>query len=255
MNAADLFYRTAVDHLATGNPDAARNAGRAGLQVDPDHLRLHEIVGLAEYDLEQHAQAVHYLEAASLFGSLGTVGHLALADCYHRFGQTTAATAVYEFLAEPGRCPNPALPDVIRGFGRLGRYEDALRLCERLKDQWPTYHPAWFGIAYYLGQLEHPIVTLVAPLEAALELAPYALTYRINLAAVYADLDRLSDAYALVWDIPADAVGCPCLCRRLARAFAYAGDSVNWIACLRRADPITDDTLLDWEGDSTESRV
>ncbi|MBX9623417.1 MAG: hypothetical protein K2X82_06345, partial [Gemmataceae bacterium] len=62
------------------------------------------------------------------------------------------------------------------------------------------------------------------PLEAAFGLAPHGLTYRLNLAATYADLGRLADAYELVKVVPAGAVGCPCLCRRLAAAFAHAGD-------------------------------
>jgi Flp pilus assembly protein TadD len=234
--AADCFYRAALGHLAAGAHGLARDACRAGLRVEPDHPGLNEALGLAEFGAERYGPAVHALEAASLFGPLGAEAQLALADCYVRFGQVQAAGAIVDFQAEPGRCPTPLLPDLARGLGRTGRYALALDVCQRLTVLRPSYHPAWFGVAYYLGQLGRPPGTLVRPLEAAFALAPRALTYRLNLAALYADLGRPADAYALVRGVPADAVRCRCLCRRLLPAFEHAGDRDGLAAYRDRAD-------------------
>lgn len=239
MTAADLFHQTAADHRAGGDLAAAREIGLAGLRSAPDHPGLHELVGLAEFELEDYARAVHHLETASAIGPLGIEGQLALADCYRRFGLVQAAVAVLDFLAEPDRCPVPLLPTVARGLGQLGRYSAALAVCLRLTALRPGYHPAWFGVAFYLRQLGGPGEPVVRALEMAHGLAPDALTYKLNLAAEYADLGRLADAHALVRDVPADAVGCGCLCRRLARAFAAAGDVSGQIAYLARAGGTT----------------
>lgn len=238
MTHADMFRQMAADRLAYGDAVQTREACLAGLRVDPDRSELHELLGLALYELEDLGPAVHHLESASALAPLSPVGQLALADLYVGFGLVLAATAVYEFLAEPDRCPTPLLADVARGLGRLGRYEAALQVCHQITARRPGYHPAWFGIAHYRRRLGRPLGCCISPLEQAFALAPHALTYRLNLAAAYAGVGRADDAYGLVHAVPAAAVRRPCLRRALAPVFLWAGDP----AYLDWADP-TDECL------------
>lgn len=245
MTSTDVFYRTASDHAACGDVKAAAAAGMAGLRIDPDHPGLNEVVGLAEYDLENFGPAVHYLETASLHGPLGPAAQLALADCYHRFGQVWSAAAIYDFLAEPGRCPTPLLPAVAKGLGFLGDYSAALGICLRLTALRPNFHPAWYGVAFYRMRLGRSAADAIPALRAAHELAPHAVPYRVLLAGLLAEGGRPQEAHTLVAEVPVEAFGCRCLCRTLAAAAAAAGDDARAAAFLARAEDLTESAETD----------
>lgn len=236
MNSTELIWQSAAQHLAAGEWRAASAAAEAGLRHAPDHGGLHEVAGVAAYEQEEFSTSLFHLESATTFTPLGVDSQLLLADLYLRFAQMGAARAVLEFLADGDRCPTPMLADLAKALGRAGRPDVALGVCQRLTAVRPSYHPAWFGVAYYLGQLGRPAGQLEFPLRKAFELAPQALPYRLNLAAVYADIGRLAEAYRLVSGVPVEVVGCRCQCRRFATACEAAGDNDRAVAFRRRAD-------------------
>ncbi|QEL16273.1 tetratricopeptide repeat protein [Limnoglobus roseus] len=239
MNSSDAHHYAAAEHLWGGRPNAARDAALSGLQLNPDHAGLHELAGLAEFEQECYGPAVFHFESASVLAPLGTEAQLALADCYLRFGQTHAAGTIYAFLAEEGRCPTTLLPEVAKGLGRLARYELALKVCQRMCALRPTFHPAWFGVAYYLRKLRRPARLLVFPLQTAFELVPQSWTYRLNLLMVFGELGQLPDHLHLLDGVPVEALNCRCLCGQLAAAFATAEDHSRAAEFLARADSLT----------------
>jgi Flp pilus assembly protein TadD len=239
MSSTDLIYQSAVQHLAAGEWAAASTAAATGLRLDPHHGRLHEAAGVAAYHREEFGPAVWHLESASAAVPLGSEPQLLLADLYLRFGQTQAAGAILAFLAEPDRCPTPLLPELAKTLGRAGAYLAALDVCERLTAFRPTFHPAWFGTAFYLGRLGRPAGELEFPLRMAFDLAPHALPYRLNLAAVLADTGRCGEAYDLVAAVPPEAVGCGCLCRRFAAVCETVGDARRAAGFLIRAERLS----------------
>lgn len=246
MSSTDLICQSALQHLAAGEWAAAATTAGIGLRRDPHHGGLHQAAGVAAYHREEFGASVFHLESASALVPLGAEPQLLLADLYLRFGQTEAAGAVLAFLAEPDRCPTPLLPDLAKTLGRAGEYHAALDVCERLTAFRPTFHPAWFGVAYYLGRLGRPAGQLVFPLRAAFELAPHALPYRLNLAAVLADTGRCDEAYDLVAAVPPEAVGCGCQCRRFAAACAAAGDdrrAAGFLVRAERLSAVNDETV------------
>ena len=245
MSSTDLIYQSALQHLAVGEWTAAYTAAAVGLRRATHHGRLHEAAGIAAYHSEEFGPAVFHLESASTFVPLGVEPQLLLADLYLRFGQTHAAGAILVFLAEPDRCPTPLLPELAKTLGRAGEYRFALDVCERLTAFRPTFHPAWFGTAFYLGRLGRPACDLEFPLRAAFELAPHALPYRLNLAAVLTDTGRYDEAYDLVAAVPPEAVGCGCQCRRFAAACAAAGDdrrAAGFLVQANRLSAVNDET-------------
>lgn len=225
MTTAAVFHRAALAAWQIGDWESAIGAARSGLQFEPDHGGLHELAGLAEYEMENFGPAANALQTASILAPMGVPAQLALADCYLRFGQVISARAIFNFLAEIDRCPTPLLPNVAKGFGRLGAYEEALEVCERLTELRPTYHPAWFGIAYYQAKLEGSLADILPALQVAYELAPEAITYRLSLASAYLDAGELDRAHGLIRDLPAESVRCPLMVNRFIRVFAAAGNA------------------------------
>lgn len=235
MNQSDHLHRTAVGHLAAGEWEAARDLALVGVRTDPDHGRLHEVLGLAEYEMEEFVAALFHLEAASIAVPLGVEPQLALADLYTRFGQPQSATAVVRFLAEDDRCPTPLLPRLAKLLGRCGEDEVALGVCQRLTLLRPDFHPGWYGAAFYLDRLGRSPGEIAFPLREAFDLAPHMPMYRISLAGVLADTGRETEAYHLLADVPPEVVRCGCQCRRFARVCEIAGDHDRAAEYRRRA--------------------
>ena len=213
--SANLFYLAAIERFQSGDSRAARLAARAGLEIEPENGQLHQILGLAEYHLENLSAAVFHIEYASTSVRLDVGPQLALADAYLKFGRVPAADAIYRFLAETGRCPTPLLAEVARGLGRIGADDTALKVCQRLTRLRPGWHSGWYAVAYYLGRLGRPTCEVLEPLRSAFELSPETIHYRISLTLAYASLDRPTEAGDLVATIDPTAVRCRCQCREL----------------------------------------
>jgi hypothetical protein len=146
------------------------------------------------------------------------------------------------YLAETDRCPVMLMPRLAASLGELGAYTVALDVCFTLTDHRPDYHPAWFGIAYYLAKLGDPLADRLRYLRRAHELAPAAVTYRVALAAVLAELGSLTEAVDVIASVPASMVHCPCCLRKMATIFQQAGDRHAAAACedrLRQAAAVS----------------
>ncbi|HEX4612129.1 MAG TPA: hypothetical protein VH092_28295, partial [Urbifossiella sp.] len=180
---------------------------------------------LAAYHLGEPFAALDRLEAAAAVAPLDPQSRLALADLYARMGKPSAARVALRFLAEPGRCPVPLLPDLARLLGRVGAYRAALRVCRRLIAARPWYHPAHYGAAFYLLKLNRPAGRVVRHLRAAAELAPRAVPYRVALAGALAAAGRPGAACRVIRGIPAAAIGCASCLRRLLDLAEAAGDA------------------------------
>lgn len=234
MKVLELIIKSAQEQLSMGDWREALDTAQVGLRFDSENGVLHQIAGVAAYHQEEFGAALFHLETASALLPLGIEPQLLLADLYLRFGQTRAARAILTFLAEPDRCPTPLLPELAKSLGRAGEYHAALEVCERLTKLRPTFHPAWFGVAYYMGQLGRNVKELELPLRRAYQLAPKALPYRLNLAAVLADTGQVTEAYQLIAPVTPDDIECACQCRRFARVCALVGDEKRAAGFLNR---------------------
>ncbi len=224
MTPADCLFRWACDAFDLGNYPAALGLARKGLVRDPDHPGLLQLCGLAAYHLGEPFAALDRLEAAAAIAPLDPQSRLAIADLYARMGKPGAARVALRFLAEPGRCPLPLLPDLARLLGKVGAYRAAFRVCRRLVAARPWYHPAHFGAAFYLSKLRRPADRILRHLRAAVRLAPQALPYRVALAEALVTVGRLQAACRVIRALPADA-GCPCCLTRLRGTAEAAGDA------------------------------
>lgn len=250
MTSIEFVHHTILAHLAAGAWEEASDAAEFALRQDPDHGGLHEARGIAEYHRERYGLAMFHLESAAALIPLGPEAQLLLADIYLRIAQTQAAQAILTFLAEDGRCPIPLLPDLAKALGWVGLYADALTVCQKLTEHRPNYHPAWFGVAFYLGRMGRPSAELLAPLRQATALAPLALPYRLNLAAVHADLGHNREAYDLFQTVPIELVNCIGKCRQFARVCSQIGDERRAASYLARAETIAKSTDSQYESDS-----
>ncbi len=224
MTPADCLFRWARDAFDLGDYSAALGLVRKGLARAPDHPGLLQVSGLAAYHLGEPFAALDRLEAAAAVAPLDPQSRLALADLYARSGRRATARVDLRFLAEPGRCPIPLLPDLARLLGRVGAYRAALRVCRQLLAARPWYHPAHYGAAYYLSKLNRPAGGVIRHLRAAAQLAPRALPYRAALAGALVGVGRAGAACRVIRETPLDAVACVCCLRRFTDAAEAAGD-------------------------------
>lgn len=224
MTTADCLFRAARDKFDEGDFAGAFELSLEGLLRDEHHPGLLQVHGLAAYHLGEPLTALEGLEGASLVAPLGPLAQLALADLYLRFGKRKSAATGLLFLAEPGRCPTPLLPDLARLLGKLGAIRTAFKVCRRLTRLRPWYHPAHYGMAYYLAKLKKPVSRVIRHLRAAHTLAPDAVPYRVALAAALASAGRPEEACAVVVCVPAEAVSCVACLRRLQGAAEDAGE-------------------------------
>lgn len=224
MTAADCLCRTARERLDEGNFAGAAEAARAGLLRDNFHAGLLQVYGVAAYHLNDAVGALAALELASLSGPLDALARLTLADLYARNGFPKAARCAAQFLAEPGRCPLPLLPDLARVLGSVGEYRTALKVCKWLVAARPWYHPAHYGIAHYLAKLNGPAKRVLVHLRAAHELVPQALVYRVALAEALAAAGEPDGVCELIRGLPVSAFGCARSVARLQGAAEDAGE-------------------------------
>jgi tetratricopeptide (TPR) repeat protein len=224
VTAADCLFRSARDKLDEGDFNGALELAREGLLREEYHPGLLQVYGLAAYRLGEPLDALEGLEGASLVAPLDPLARLTLADLYARLGKRKSARAALVFLAEPGRCPTPLLPDLARLLGKVGMYRTALKVCQRLIAARSWYHPAHYGTAYYMAKLKMPAAKVERHLRAAHELAPTAIPYRVALAGALAKAGRYEEACELVRGVPSEAVCCPACLRRLGGAAEVAGD-------------------------------
>lgn len=225
MTAADCLYRAATDRFDEGDFCGALELAHAGLQRDWYHPGLLQMYGLATHQLGAHRAALQALETAGLVAPLGPLARLALADLYMRAGMRKRAATELAFLAEQGRCPTPLLADLARLFGGLGAYRAAFKICRRLAALRRWYHPAHYGMAYYLAKLKKPVAKAIPHLRAALALAPQSVPYRVALAGALAIAGAAEEACDVVRSVPAGALHCASCLNRLRGAAEVAGDA------------------------------
>lgn len=225
MTAEGMFWQTALLYWREGAFTAARDAANAGLRLNPDHAGLLEALALSLYELEEYGDALHALESATTLQPLSNFAQLVLAELYLHFGLPDSAGTIAVYLAEVDTIPPRLLPRLATILGRLGLNSEALSVCRKLLVERPEDRHAWFGIAFYLSRLEAAPEAIIEALEQAHLSAPDVITYRVNLAALYADVGRTADAYRLIRFVPAEAIHCPRLVSRLLRIFAFVGDA------------------------------
>lgn len=209
MSPCCQLLRWAEEQFAEGDYETVMELTDIGLRRHPSHPGLLQLRGLAAVEVGQIDEAAHSFEAASLEAPLHPMAQLTLASIYVQLGYVRSARAILCFLAEPDRCPVTLWPQLSKLLGQAGRYKAALRVCQRLVRLRPWYHPAHYGVAYYLGIMNGPTSKIIHHLHAAHLLAPDAILYRVALANELAIFGEYLWACDLIRDLPLQSVTCP----------------------------------------------
>lgn len=220
--------------LAEGRWAEAAEFSARSLETDPDQGPLWLIRAEAEYRLANFDLARQAWEHAALLVPLDGKRQCRLADCYGRTGNTAAARATLDFLADDPDCELEVLPLVAAGFGELGDCQRALAVCRLAAERQPQDAAPCFGATYYLRQLGYPAMAIVPWAARAFELEPETSLYRTTLALLLAEAGKPQEAYDLLRDQPVDGCGCPGRLRRLMALFQAVGDHARWRACSDR---------------------
>jgi tetratricopeptide (TPR) repeat protein len=216
MASADDYLWAARAQYDMGDFDQALSVCQVGLGMFPENAGLLQVSGLSAYHKGDWKFALLQLEHANLLSPLAVPAQLALARIYVRqLNAPEAALAIYDFLAEPDRCPVPALPEVVRGLAQIGANEQAYAVCLRLIELRPSFHQAHFGAAFNLTQMGRTAEQVLPFLRRAFEISPDTVSYRVSLALLYAQTERHADAYELLRVLPPQSVDCPNCVRRV----------------------------------------
>jgi tetratricopeptide (TPR) repeat protein len=225
MDSESIYLHAAVEHFDMGRFARAATLAAQGLGHFPESGGLWEILGTARWGEGREEESVRALETAMLLKPLGFLARVALAESYLERDDPEAARVELEFLAGREECPVPLLTKVASGLGQLGEYRLALGVCERIVGVRPGHHAAWFGIAYYSLQLGAPPEAVVGSLGAAYQLSPGCLTYRLNLARLYAMAGYGRRGAELLDDLDPDSIASPATAAWIATNYELIGDA------------------------------
>lgn len=240
MDSESIYLHAAVEHFDLGRFARAADLAAQGLRHFPESGALWEILGTARWGEGGEEGAVLALETAMLLKPLGFLARVALAESYLKSDRPEAARVELEFLAGREACPVPLLTKVASGLGELGEYQLALGVCERIVGMRPGHHAAWFGIAYYSLQLGAPLEMVVESLGVAYQLAPGCLTYRLNLARLYAMAGHGQLGAELLDDLDPRSIMSPATAAWIATNYELIGDTeaqARWAEHARRLPP------------------
>jgi tetratricopeptide (TPR) repeat protein len=230
---ADDAYEQVVALYDEGRYAEAAGRARQALAESPDDGRIWQIYGATLCNQKEYGEAREALERASVLVPLHPLAQYALGACYARLGQPDLAAVMYEHLA--GVVGNTRLlASLAARLGALDRTASALNVCRRIVSLDPMHHAAHFGIAYYLCRLGVEPRALIPHLTRAVELAPDALHYRVNLAFAQAESGCLEDAAGSLEPVSPEAVGCPMWLARMRDILHQAGRSERARACSER---------------------
>lgn len=234
MIPESVLFEAAYQCYLDQDLDNARSLCLRACLAYPDSGPLWQLAGLVDWFLGDTAACVDALERAALLIPLQPLAQLCLASAYALQGKRELARFVYDHLIELPEFPIPLLPELARGLGSLGEDAAALAVCERLVELRPSYHPAWFGVAFYRLRLGHAVEDALQYLEQAHHLAPQARTYRLNLAVCLARLHRYAEAFCCIDDIAISEIPHAAWIRQIRPIFVALGDLARVWACDER---------------------
>ena len=236
MNRARDIFDRCLDHFHRGRFSQAETLARVGLREFPKDGHLWQLLGLFRQRAGDFAGASEALETASLLMPLAPSARCTLADCHARLGRVELARQFYRHLAGDDACPTALLPAVASGLGSVGEDATALDVCRELSRREPTRHEAFFGMAFYMRRLGHPVEALIPVVTRAHDLAPEIVTYRVLLASLLATTGEHQEAYELLHDVPSESVQCAGCLRRMMAVFRLAGDDARSRDCREQAE-------------------
>ena len=240
MNPARDIFDRCLEHFHRGRFPQAERLARAGLREFPEDGLLWQLLGMFRQRAGDFVSASEALETASLLVPLDPSVRCALADCHARLGRAELARQLYRLLAGDGACPTALLPAVASGLGSVGEDATALDVCRELSRREPTRHEAFFGMAFYMRRLGHPVESLIPVVTHAHDLAPEIVTYRVFLASLLATTGKHQEAYELLRDVPPESVRCSGCLRRMMAVFRLAGDDARARDCREQAKRVGD---------------
>ncbi|MBL9124511.1 MAG: hypothetical protein JNG90_12825, partial [Planctomycetaceae bacterium] len=216
--AAETFARVR-SYWEIDDPKAAHRVAEGAVADAPWDGKLWELLGLARQRVGDRCGARQALETANSLVPLSIAGQCALANCYLAEGLREPARVILTHLAACPELPTEHLAELAAGLGRVGELELALRMCRLASQREPDRDEPLYGMAYYMRRLRFPTKMIATVVAQAQRLDPGSMTYRLALALLYAELDRGSDALALVKEVSLETLRCRSCLEKLTRLF------------------------------------
>jgi tetratricopeptide (TPR) repeat protein len=228
------IHESARQAYETGHLQAALELVQRCLDKDPDDGRAWELCGLIMYSGGDYDESVSALERAQCLIPLRPAGRVCLGHGYGKTGRINLSRDVLFYLIDNEDIPLPLLLQVAIGLNTSGHPELAMQACNRVIQQDQTFSQAYYDLGFYASRCGYPDEMVSELAERAIKLSPSNVQYRIGLAGLRTKHGKFNEAYALVAELPKEAleaVNCVCCLRRVIDLYRRVGDYRRVVIC------------------------
>ncbi|MFG0332027.1 MAG: tetratricopeptide repeat protein [Maioricimonas sp. JB049] len=218
-----------------GEPERAERILRRHLQREQDDGRAWELLGLILFENGEIAASVSALETATLLAPLRTQGRICLAHGYGQLGHVELSRDLLVAMIPDPSLSAPHLLQVAGGLDAIGQHELAVQACRSALRREPESAQGHYDMGYYSARSGAPSHVVETLARQAVSLEPGNVRYRIGLASMLVQQERLSDGYACISRLSDDQIrriACRCCLQRVVSLFEAAGDIRRARMCL-----------------------
>ncbi|WP_254508902.1 tetratricopeptide repeat protein [Anatilimnocola floriformis] len=236
---------SAVNLFRGGLYDEALLVLESNMTAEPDCGRLWELRGLVLRAQGNISLACDSLEHATLLRPLSHSGQVTLADCLTRLGRPQVALCIAEHVMTLKSVDCSLLVYLAQVCDSAQRPDLSVKLCERVNERLPQFHPAHYDRGFYLGRLGRPLEEIEAAARQAIAIAPDVANYRVGLASLLwqrGDFDGACCEAAQLSPSQLQQLTCECCLRRLIKIFWSANAFGRCQACVERLEELAGDS-------------
>ncbi|WP_145258409.1 hypothetical protein [Planctomycetes bacterium Pan216] len=227
FTSLEEMLRQAAIHFHADDPTAGLSLINEAIESFSWDPRPWEVRGGMHQQLGEIGLAINDLEFASSLGPLSPSAQLALADCYRRRGENHLCARIARQLACDPNCTTRFLSQISCLLGLVGDFSTALAVCERIIEERPCAHPAWFGIGYYRARLEFSPKQILPFVARAHELNSAHAVYKTNLALLRIASGDEREGWAILEEMDSVELRCPSLLQAVQAECARVGNATE----------------------------
>jgi len=219
----ECMLKQAASSLERREVDQAFEVLDGAIDRFADDPRPWQMRGCAKHRFGEYGEAIEDLEVASSLGRLRHSAELTLADCYRLSGEDERCCTQLTTLVHDEECPIKVLARAACMLGGLSEHSTALVVCERILEQQPEAHQAWFGVGFYRARLDFSARQVEPFIAEASRLAENNRLYKANLGLLKLTTSDAAGAWKILDSLDASLVRCPNLMNILACVYDRAG--------------------------------
>jgi len=195
-----------------------------------------ELYGHAHFSSGNFPLAVSAFERASAIAPIDADSRARLAHAYAMTGHIDSARELLSELVQED-LPADLLLQIGISLHAVGCLKLSIRACRKALQKSPNNPQAYYDLSYYSGLAGYPIATVERLARRAIKCDPANAKYRIGLAMLLSNEDRIDEAYELIRNLGMthlSKMSCAASIQRLIKLFRHAGDDRRLVLCHQR---------------------